>query len=151
MAEKTSLQNEIIKASNSSKKVTKAKKVAKKTKKVVKKKTPAKKIIKKKVEKPIKKVTSMEKNKEAYLVIDYPVENEIIKGLHYAIRIGATPLGYVELSFNEGEWQPCRHGAGFWWFDWGYFTPGKYKIQARLVDANGEVVLKTLPRKCNVC
>jgi hypothetical protein len=85
-----------------------------------------------------------------YIVIDYPTEGELISGLAYAIRIGASESGKVELSFNGGEWQPCRAGAGYWWFDWGYYEPGTYKIVARLVDDNGKVIKKSDARKVQV-
>ena len=76
---------------------------------------------------------------KAYVIIDHPLNGETISGLHYAIRIGASE-GNVEISFNDGEWIACRPSAGYWWFDWGYFSPGSYKISARLRD--GEKTLK---------
>ena len=125
--------------------VSKEKKTDKKPRKTAVKKTAS------------KKATSMAKQetakdiKKTYLTIDFPVESEIVKGHHYAIRVGASQEGYVELSFNEGEWHPCRFAAGYWWFDWVYFTPGKYTLRARLVDHNGKVIVKTEDRKYKVC
>lgn len=78
-----------------------------------------------------------------YIMIDHPQENEIISGLHYAIRIGASDNGAAEISFDDGDWQPCRQAAGYWWFDWGYFTPGTHTIVARLRDAEGNTLKKT--------
>jgi hypothetical protein len=80
---------------------------------------------------------------DSYVLIDHPANGEIISGLHYAIRIGASDNGSVELSFNNGEWQPCRASAGYWWFDWGYFTPGDHKIAARLQNHDGTTVKKS--------
>lgn len=127
------------------KKKTAAKKPA--AKKAPAKKAPAKSSVKKEA----KAEAKTNKNPNAYLMIDYPVEGDRISCGHYAIRIGSSPDGYVELSFNDGEWHPCRYDDGFWWFDWVYFTPGDYKLAARMVDANGNVVYETAPRKCKVC
>lgn len=87
----------------------------------------------------------------AYLVLDHPIEMETIYGNHYAIRAGASPDGYVEISFNNGEWQPCRFDAGYWWFDWTYFSKGDYSIVLRLMDPNGSEIMETAPRKCRIC
>ena len=87
----------------------------------------------------------------AYLVVDHPVETETIYGNHYAIRIGASTDGYVEISFDKGEWQPCRFGGGYWWFDWAYFNKGDHSIAVRLMDTNGNSIIETSPRKCTIC
>lgn len=96
--------------------------------------------------------TKKEKQKtavsESYVVIDYPVEAEVIESGHYAIRIGASNDGYVEISFNDGEWIPCRFTSGYWWFDWMYFEPGEHTLAVRLVDLQGNTILETEPRKC---
>jgi hypothetical protein len=101
-----------------------------------------------------KKAEEIEKANDylnAYLNIDFPTEGEIVSGLHYAIRIGASNDGFVEISFNEGEWNPCRFSGGFWWFDWGYFKPGDYVIKARLVSVDGDTVILIKERNCKVC
>ncbi len=89
-------------------------------------------------------------DQKSYVVVDHPQEGEIISGLHYAIRIGASDNGSVEIAFDCGEWQPCRASAGYWWFDWGYFTPGIHKIAVRLRDAEGGTIKKTPAVKCEV-
>jgi hypothetical protein len=86
----------------------------------------------------------------AYVVIDHPSQNETVSGLHYAIRIGASENGNVEISFNGGEWIPCRPAAGYWWFDWGYFTPGEYTIVARLRSPEGTTIAESARVKCQV-
>jgi hypothetical protein len=86
----------------------------------------------------------------SYVVIDHPVDKEIVSGLHYAIRIGASADGRVEISFDDGEWIPCRPAAGYWWFDWGYFTPGTHKLVARLINPEGKVMKVTAPTTCEV-
>lgn len=91
----------------------------------------------------IRKAAAPKKKDSSYVLIDHPLDGEMIGGLHYAIRIGSSDNGSVELSFNNGEWQPCRASAGYWWFDWGYFTPGTYKLTARLRDNKGTTVKKS--------
>lgn len=136
---------------------------AKPKKASIKKKTTAKKTVKKAApkKKAVKAVANKEDsvkadkkenlNSNSYLIIDFPVEAEKVYSRHYAIRIGASVEGYVELAFNEGEWIPCRFDDGYWWFDWVYFTPGKYTIAARMIDPEGKIVIQTPPRKCTVC
>lgn len=86
----------------------------------------------------------------SYVVIDYPTEGELVSGLAYVMRLGASSDGFVELSINGGDWTPCRHAAGYWWFDWGYYVPGPHKITARIVDAAGKVIKTSAVRKCTV-
>ena len=86
-----------------------------------------------------------------YVVIDFPVTSETVSGLHYAIRMGSSDdNNSVQIQFNGGEWLPCRSTAGYWWYDWGYFIPGTYKIVARLVDAEGNQIKKTSITKIEV-
>jgi hypothetical protein len=86
---------------------------------------------------------NLEEENQYYVVIDYPQNGETVSGLHYALRIGASEVGYVEVSFDNGEWVPARNGAGYWWYDWGYFTPGTHKIAARLVGPEGKILKKS--------
>jgi hypothetical protein len=74
------------------------------------------------------------KPEEAYIIIDYPTANEAIVGFHYAIRIGASSDGAVEISIDSADWLPCRNAAGYWWFDWENFSPGTHTITARIVN-----------------
>ena len=103
-----------------------------------------------------KKVNSSAKSKEleakknSYVIVDYPVENETIAGNNYVLRIGASTDGYVEVSFNSGEWLPCRFASGYWWFDWNYFKSGNVTIAARIVGSDGKIVKLSDIRKCKV-
>ncbi|MDR2396098.1 MAG: hypothetical protein LBD57_05810 [Endomicrobium sp.] len=119
--------------------------------KALKKKRSLKKATKLKTKSIDEKKLELKNNCNSYIVIDYPFESENIKGFHYVIRVGASNEGYVELSFNNGEWLPCRFASGYWWFDWSYFTPGDHFISARLVNPSGDVILQTENRKCRVC
>ena len=101
-----------------------------------------------KVKKPA--LPKAEKTPAAYVVIDHPAEGEIVSGLAYVMRIGASAGGHVEVSINNGDWAPCRNSAGYWWFDWGYFKPGPHTITARIVDGKGKILKKSAVRKCTV-
>lgn len=132
----------VVKVENSTTKPVAKKKVCSK-KKVVAKALPAKKVC-------CEAKTEIVENNKSYVVIDYPVENDIISGNAYVLRIGASADGYVEVSFNNGEWQLCRFASGYWWYDWTYFKSGNYTIKVRIVDANGKVVKVSDVRKCKV-
>lgn len=96
------------------------------------------------------KSKDLEAKKNSYVIVDYPVENETIAGNNYVLRIGASTDGYVEVSFNSGEWLPCRFASGYWWFDWNYFKSGNVTIAARIVGSDGKVVKLSDIRKCKV-
>lgn len=114
----------------------------------VEKKAVAKKVVAKKVEK--ENVV----NNNSYVVIDYPVENDIISsGSVYVLKIGASNdfNAYVEVSFNDGEWNLCRFASGYWWYDWSFFQAGKYTVKARIVSAgDGKVIKMSDTRKFKV-
>ena len=88
--------------------------------------------------------TKQEVNNNSYVLIDYPVENDIINGSAYVLRIGTSNdfNAYVEVSFNDGEWNLCRFASGYWWYDWVYFQPGHFTVRARIVSASDGRVIK---------
>jgi hypothetical protein len=120
---------------------------------VIRKKTVVKKNVGEKTAKFVsKKGNGVDKgSSSSYIVIDYPNEGEIISGLHYALRVGASSDGYAEISFNDGEWLPCRFSGGYWWFDWTDFTPGHHCLSARLISHNGDVIARYSKRKFKIC
>jgi len=74
--------------------------------------------------------------------IDYPKNNEEISiGTGYTVRIFATECQSVEISVNDGEWKPCRNASGYWWFDWDEIEEGRYKLYARMIKDNGEIIV----------
>ena len=85
------------------------------------------------------KVQEQNVNNNSYIVIDYPVEKETIFG-----------DVYVEISFSDSEWKPCRFASGYWWFDWMYYKSGNYKIVARLIGKDGNVVKVSDVKSCKV-
>lgn len=135
-----------VKSVNAGKEVEKKKIVAKSIKKAVVKKPAVKKAEPKQQESMIP--TSA--NFNTYIMIDHPCEKENISSSEYVIRIGASMEGYVEISFNDSEWEPCRFAAGYWWFDWQYYQLGNVKISARLVSNDGQIIKLSDARKCKV-
>ncbi len=140
----------------------KVKKAVSAVKKTLKKKTTVKTVKKAATTKKVNEVKQQEKaqekvmqqeinnNNNSYVIIDHPVENETIYGDNYVLRIGASFDGYVEVSFNDGEWQPCRFASGYWWYDWMYYKSGNVKIVARLVCNDGKILKVSDIRKCKV-
>ena len=63
-------------------------------------------------------LTAKPESSSQVLAIDYPQEGEQVHEGEYSIRISAKPEAEVEISINNGEWQPCRASVGYWWFDW---------------------------------
>ncbi|MFH1368149.1 MAG: hypothetical protein ABII64_03380 [Elusimicrobiota bacterium] len=108
---------------------------------------PAKKAAAKK---PAKEKTAAAEAPKLFVAIDYPTEGEVVSGLAYVMRIGASEGGSVEVSVNGADWTSCRNAAGYWWFDWGYFIPGPHTIKARLVDSTRKVIKISAARKCMV-
>ncbi|MHB0995644.1 MAG: transaldolase [Elusimicrobiales bacterium] len=84
-----------------------------------------------------------------YVVVDYPKNLETIASRHYAVRIGASDCTGVDISVNDQPWQPCRHAAGYWWFDWTNFQPGTHQLVARMHKRNGEYLISKR-RRCKV-
>jgi len=120
------------------------------TKKVVEKKTAVKAPVSRKTLADKKVSVEQKVIPGAYVVIDFPIESEIICANHYALRIGASKHGYAEVSLNNGEWLPTRENAGFWWFDLFNIGTGKHTIAARLCDNSGTVIVKSTARKFTV-
>ena len=140
----------VVKAEGAAVKSVSTKTVAKKKVSTKKKVAVAKSASVKKTCCASKKELEAKNNPNSYVIVDYPVENETIASDNYVLRIGASTDGYVEVSFNSGEWLPCRFASGYWWFDWNYFKSGNVTIAARIVGSDGKVVKLSDIRKCKV-
>ena len=107
-------------------------------------------VTEKKVSKKTKVSVTDVKAEDTFIAIDFPRNNaEILFNAGYAIRISASECEVVEISINDGEWQPCRNASGYWWFDWNITEPGRYKMYARMRGSGGrETVSKR--RLCKV-
>lgn len=99
--------------------------------------------------KPAKVVKPVKKADKKTVVIDYPLEGEIINSHYYTFRIGTTPVDCVEVTTNGKEWHHCRPAAGYWWYDWSGYNSGPYIIQARIPGA-GKRPIKSGLRKFTV-
>lgn len=73
------------------------------------------------------------------LSIDFPQRGEVVMSPEYTLRIEAPGAQRVEVSIDGGEWQPCRHAVGYWWFDWSDYLPGPHQVRAQSVGHDGEV------------
>lgn len=76
--------------------------------------------------------------KKRVVAIDYPRHDETITSNAYTFRVVAMPgIRKVEISINEGPWQPCRESGGAWWYDWSGYTAGDHEATARVMLADG--------------
>lgn len=79
--------------------------------------------------------------------IDFPQQNEKITSREYGMRVTAADgAEQVDVSINQGPWQPCRLAVGHWWFDWSGFDAGEYEVIAR-ARANGGRWLVSTPHE----
>ena len=104
-------------------------------------------MFKKRQKKELEKVGHSISN-TAYVLIDHPKENEVITHPQYSIRISASKATTVEISIEGGGWQPCYYSNGYWWFNWGNYSPVTHTIVARLKGEDGKIFKLSQPRKC---
>ena len=78
--------------------------------------------------------------KSSSIVIDYPLEGEIVTSANYTMRLSALTPRSVEVSLDGKEWRPCRESVGYWWYDWSGYASGPYSLHARMTDASGRSV-----------
>jgi len=71
------------------------------------------------------------------VIIDYPVERDMVKLGHYGIRIASDHGAHVQVSINNGDWFSCRAANGYFWFDWLPNKGGTYSIVARAQFGHG--------------
>lgn len=73
------------------------------------------------------------------VAIEYPRHDETITSDAYTFRITAMPgVRSVEVSVNDGAWQPCRQAGGAWWYDWSGYGPGEHGVASRVELADGQ-------------
>ncbi len=88
------------------------------------------------------------KKDTGYVVIDYPKHMETITSRHYTIRIGASnDARGVEVSIDNGPWQPARHSVGYWWYDWNDISTGNHEIIAKMNREDGSFIISKR-RRC---
>jgi len=91
------------------------------------------------------KLVDTVKPSEVCAVLDHPQQGEKITAPRYTFRIGTLgAIERVELSLNEGPWQPCRHSVGYWWYDWSGYKAGRYQAAAKAWTKDGHVFISEL-------
>ena len=79
------------------------------------------------------------KTNEVRAALDHPQQGEKITAPRYTFRIGTVgAIERVEISLNEGPWQPCRHSVGYWWYDWADYAAGRYQAAVRAQAKDGQ-------------
>ena len=81
--------------------------------------------------------------------VDYPQEEEVVSHPSYTIRIGAPEAARVEVSLDDGPWQECRPSAGYWWYDWSGYLPGRHQARAQAHAQDGQILVSP-PRQFTV-
>ncbi|KAF0124177.1 MAG: hypothetical protein FD154_2478 [Elusimicrobia bacterium] len=74
------------------------------------------------------------------VTLDHPVNGEKVTSPGYTLRVGTVgDAESVEISIDEGAWQPCRYSVGYWWYDWGGYAEGGHQAEVRACLKNGKV------------
>lgn len=75
--------------------------------------------------------------------IEYPYASEVIaRSQSYSFRISApVDAKEVRLSIDDEGWQQCRKDDAHWWFDWTPQAPGEHVAVARVIEADGSLVV----------
>ena len=83
-----------------------------------------------------------------YIWIDFPAQNEVLRGPVYNVRLGVGGADLAEISIDKSPWLPCRLTSGFWWYDWANIARGKHTLVARMRTPDGRW-FKTPLRQCD--
>lgn len=84
--------------------------------------------------------TTKERPTRTMLAVDFPRQGETITGPQYSVRLSAPDDAVrMDISIDQGEWQPCRRAEGYWWYDWSGYEDGEHEIIAR-VQVDGKRV-----------
>lgn len=77
---------------------------------------------------------------EIRAALDHPERGEKIVSPQYTFRAGVSGgVARVEISINQGPWQPCRWSVGYWWYDWAGYGNGRYQAAVRAAAKDGRV------------
>ena len=92
----------------------------------------------KKAAKTLEKLVLKPEQPELRPTIDYPRQDEKISPHHYSVRVTVSEKAdQVDVSINQGPWQPCRCSSGYWWHDLVDFDKGEHEIIARARQGEG--------------
>lgn len=84
------------------------------------------------------------------VTLDYPQKDDKISSSHYAFRISASEdAEHVAVSIDGCDPIPCRRAAGYFWYDWSNFMPGRHEVLVVAAFPNG-VVRQTKIRRVTV-
>lgn len=74
------------------------------------------------------------------VTLDHPVSGEKVLSRGYTLRAGTVgEAEKVEISIDDGAWQPCRFSVGYWWYDWAGYSEGRHQAEVRARLKNGRV------------
>ncbi|MCK5533598.1 hypothetical protein KAI68_00675 [bacterium] len=85
--------------------------------------------------------------KRHYVIIDFPLDNEVICNNDYTVKVGASVGDIVEVCIDGGGWMSCRAAEGFWWYDWNDYIEGFHKVEARL-RKNNRTLKNSISKNC---
>lgn len=85
---------------------------------------------------------------KSVVVVDFPLEGEIVTTPHYTFRIGCSATAPLEICVDGREWAPCRASVGYWWYDWSASESGAHTVVARM--KTGRRSVESRPRRFTV-
>jgi|GEM_PF-2468829 len=92
----------------------------------------------KKAAKTLEKLVLKPEQPELRPAVDYPKQDEKLGPPHYSVRVTVhEKADQVDVSIDQGPWQPCRRSSGHWWFDWTDFDKGEHEVIARARQGEG--------------
>lgn len=84
-------------------------------------------------------VTKERPSARTMLAVDFPRQGERITTPQYTLRLSAPEdVAGMDISIDQGDWQPCRKSVGYWWYDWSGYENGEHEIVARVQTGNGK-------------
>lgn len=76
---------------------------------------------------------------EPTLTLDLPAPGEAVTSPYYSLRLDAPEASFVAISIDGGRWVPCRFSAGYWWYEWTGYRPGRHVINAQTRASDGTI------------
>lgn len=86
-------------------------------------------------------VTRKNPSVRTMLAVDFPRQGERVSSAQYTLRVSAPDdIKSMDVSIDQGDWQPCRKSVGYWWRDWSGYDSGEHEIVARIETSDGKFV-----------
>lgn len=70
--------------------------------------------------------------------IEYPKQNEQLKGNRYIIKISGIDCNNIRIAINDGNWHQCYYNNNEWCYNWIIDKEGKYRLKAECWNEQGE-------------